>query len=52
MPFVTLVYLYLASLAFLFGVWVERRERTGAERPVQSPPDESEEGGARDEGED
>ena len=47
-PFVTLVYLYLASLAFLFGVWVERRERTGAERPVQSPPDESEEGGEAD----
>jgi membrane protein len=41
-PFVTLLYLYIASLALLFGVWVERRERTGADRPMQSPPDESE----------
>jgi hypothetical protein len=40
--FVTLVYLYLAAVAFLFGVWVERRERTGCDRPAQSPPDESE----------
>jgi len=47
-PFVTLLYLYLAALAFLFGVWVERRERTGCDRPVQSPPDESEEGGEND----
>src|SRR5215210_2855844 len=47
-PFVILLYLYLAALAFLFGVWVERRERTGCDRPIASPPDESEEGGEED----
>ena len=34
-PFVLLFYLNFAALAFLVGVWVERRRYTGVERPLQ-----------------
>jgi membrane protein len=34
-PFVLLFYLNFAALAFLVGVWVERRRHTGVERPLQ-----------------
>ncbi len=43
-PFVLLLYLYLAALAFLFGVWVERRQRNGVNRPLKSPPHDTEDG--------
>ncbi|MBA3420619.1 MAG: YihY/virulence factor BrkB family protein [Thermoleophilaceae bacterium] len=36
LPFVLLLYLYVAALALLLGVWVERRQRMGGDRPVQS----------------
>ena len=34
-PFVLLFYLNFAALAFLVGVWLERRRYTGVERPLQ-----------------
>ncbi len=34
-PFVLLFYLNFAALAFLVGVWVERRRHTGVERPLR-----------------
>ena len=43
-PFVLLLYLYLAALGFLFGVWVERRQRSGASRPLERPPHDTEDG--------
>lgn len=36
-PFVLLLYLNVAALAFLVGVWFERRRYTGVERPLQIP---------------
>jgi membrane protein len=34
LPFVLLLYLYVAALALLLGVWVERRQRLGVDRPA------------------
>jgi len=34
-PFVLLFYLNFAALAFLLGVWLERRRHTGVDRPLQ-----------------
>ena len=36
-PFVLLLYLNFAALAFLVGVWLERRRYTGVARPLQVP---------------
>lgn len=36
LPFILLTYLYLSALVLLFGVWLERRQRSGVARPVQA----------------
>jgi membrane protein len=36
-PFVLLFYLNFSALAFLVGVWLERRRHTGTDRPLQQP---------------
>ena len=36
LPFVLLLYLYVAALAFLLGVWVDRRPRMGVDPPEHS----------------